>query len=208
MKLNELFSGESFGVTTPSAKEVAKKHRVPLEKILSQLEKGVAAEKEHTEDETMAREIALDHLAETPDYYDRLEDMEDEIDEELTRPDIRKIEQDVDPEFDNVDIDVDLGGNHFVQRANDRRNRPEISAGEIKDVFLKTLDQNEDDFDQMKSGDEVVLTDKGSDLNVPVLFKGRRRPGKSTNREELDMIAKTIMRKPNFKTNNHRITAR
>ncbi|MFA5154049.1 MAG: DUF5661 family protein, partial [Clostridia bacterium] len=41
-----------------------------------QLEKGKDVEKEHTDDEDMAKEIAKDHLTEKDDYYDKLEDME------------------------------------------------------------------------------------------------------------------------------------
>lgn len=42
-----------------------------------QLFMGVLVEFEHTHDPMTAMEIALDHLTEIPDYYDRLEEMED-----------------------------------------------------------------------------------------------------------------------------------
>jgi hypothetical protein len=41
-----------------------------------QLKKGIEVEKEHTESEEEAKKIALDHLAEIPDYYTRLAKME------------------------------------------------------------------------------------------------------------------------------------
>ena len=56
--------------------EIAKKHNVPLDDIKNQLAKGIKVEKEHTDDEKKARRIALDHLFEIPDYYDRLGKME------------------------------------------------------------------------------------------------------------------------------------
>lgn len=40
------------------------------------LAKGTKVEMEHTEDETVAQEIAMDHLTEDPDYYDKLEKIE------------------------------------------------------------------------------------------------------------------------------------
>jgi hypothetical protein len=40
------------------------------------LEKGTRMEMEHTSDADVAREIAMDHLAEDPAYYDKLEEME------------------------------------------------------------------------------------------------------------------------------------
>lgn len=41
-----------------------------------QLAKGVAVEMEHVDDETLAREIAMDHLVEDSAYYDKLETIE------------------------------------------------------------------------------------------------------------------------------------
>ena len=43
-----------------------------------QLEKGIDVEMEHTDDPEIAKEIALDHLTELPDYYDRLETIEED----------------------------------------------------------------------------------------------------------------------------------
>jgi len=41
-----------------------------------QLEMGIVVEYEHTDNREVAKQIALDHLAELPDYYTRLLDME------------------------------------------------------------------------------------------------------------------------------------
>jgi hypothetical protein len=43
-----------------------------------QISKGIKVEMEHTDDPHKALEIAMDHLTEIPDYYDRLETMEAE----------------------------------------------------------------------------------------------------------------------------------
>ena len=43
----------------------------------SELAAGIKVEQEHTGDKNLAREIAMDHLAEIPDYYTRLKKMED-----------------------------------------------------------------------------------------------------------------------------------
>lgn len=42
------------------------------------LMKGVHVEMEHTDDISIAMEIAMDHLAEDPNYYDKLELVHDE----------------------------------------------------------------------------------------------------------------------------------
>lgn len=63
-------------VKTLDPMQIALKHNVSIRDIETQLDKGTQAEMEHTTDVNTAREIALDHLAEMPDYYDRLERME------------------------------------------------------------------------------------------------------------------------------------
>ena len=43
-----------------------------------QLARGTEVEREHTSKDIIAKKIALDHLAEIPDYYTRLDKMESE----------------------------------------------------------------------------------------------------------------------------------
>ena len=63
-------------VKTYNPEYIAKKHNVSIDKIKAQLKKGIAVEYEHTKDKDVAKEIALDHLLELPDYYDKLEKVE------------------------------------------------------------------------------------------------------------------------------------
>jgi hypothetical protein len=65
--------GMSDGMTV---KDIAEKHGVSVDSIIAQVEKGIKVEREHTTDDEKATEIAMDHLAEIPDYYDRLATME------------------------------------------------------------------------------------------------------------------------------------
>lgn len=46
-----------------------------------ELKKGIKVEMEHTKNKAIAKRIALDHLAELPDYYTRLLKMEGEASE-------------------------------------------------------------------------------------------------------------------------------
>jgi hypothetical protein len=41
---------------------------------------GIEVESEHTKDKTKAKEIAMDHLTEFPDYYTRIKKMEKSAD--------------------------------------------------------------------------------------------------------------------------------
>lgn len=59
-----------------SPEEIAKKHKISLETLNSQLEMGIKVEREHTGSKKMARMIALQHLGELPDYYSRLKKAE------------------------------------------------------------------------------------------------------------------------------------
>lgn len=61
---------------TYSVNDIAKKHNVSLDNIQNELKMGMEVEKEHTKHEKVAKEIALDHLRELPDYYTRLRKME------------------------------------------------------------------------------------------------------------------------------------
>lgn len=63
-------------VYTPNLREIAAKHRVKIADLVKQLRKGIRVEMEHTTDASVAREIALDHLNERPDYYDQLDKVE------------------------------------------------------------------------------------------------------------------------------------
>jgi stalled ribosome alternative rescue factor ArfA len=66
-----------------SVADIAEKHKTSIKAIELQIEKGIKVEKEHTDSETEARTIAMDHLVEIPDYYDRLLAMEKEATNEL-----------------------------------------------------------------------------------------------------------------------------
>jgi len=61
---------------TLSPAQLAKLHNVSIDAIKAQVDKGIKVEKEHTSSVGLAREIALDHIKEFPDYYDRLEKVE------------------------------------------------------------------------------------------------------------------------------------
>lgn len=71
--------GDKPGCDTKKPNEledIAKKHKVSLDTLKKQLKKGIKIEIEHTTDKGEAEIIALHHLDELPDYYDRLIKME------------------------------------------------------------------------------------------------------------------------------------
>lgn len=73
MKINEIIvENRLLNQPTPTVDQLAKKHKVNKKHILDQLSKGINVELEHTKDKKVAREIALDHLGEDPNYYTKL----------------------------------------------------------------------------------------------------------------------------------------
>jgi hypothetical protein len=70
---NKIKGGKADNLTP---KDIADKFDVSTKMVKDQIKKGIKIEMEHTGDKEKATEIAMDHLTEFPDYYDRLEKME------------------------------------------------------------------------------------------------------------------------------------
>jgi hypothetical protein len=84
---NELQGGKADNLTV---EDIAKKHKVEVEFIEDQLKAGMEVEKEHTTDTEEQKEIALDHLSESPTYYIDLAEMEkkeDKVEKGVTEQD-------------------------------------------------------------------------------------------------------------------------
>ena len=58
--------GEAKGM---SLKDLAKKHEVDIKDIEKEIKVGTKIEMEHTDSKEIAKEIAMDHITEFPDYY-------------------------------------------------------------------------------------------------------------------------------------------
>jgi len=61
--------GKADKLTLP---QIAKKHGLPIEDLMSQFKLGIKTEMEHTDNKKQAKEIASDHLSENPKYYTKL----------------------------------------------------------------------------------------------------------------------------------------
>ena len=111
-----------------TAEEIAKKHKVPVEEINKQVEKGIKVEKEHTDDEKKAERIALDHLFEIPDYYDRLDKMEKgakKVNEEI---------EDKKVKFDYALIEFIEGGDSTDTPAEKRLRKAKVEKRKFTDL--------------------------------------------------------------------------
>ena len=57
--------------------DIAKHHNVSVDVLVDEFKKGISVEMEHTSDREIAKEIALDHLFEDPNYYTKLASVEE-----------------------------------------------------------------------------------------------------------------------------------
>jgi hypothetical protein len=79
IKMSDLFSEEKIVgglAANKTVDDIASKHGVEASFIEGQLKIGIDVEMEHTTDKSTAKEIAMDHLAEDPIYYQRIKSME------------------------------------------------------------------------------------------------------------------------------------
>jgi hypothetical protein len=82
---------------------------------------------------------------------------------------------------------------------NDKRNDPPITVAELQRVFKKIAKRKAKNIRQNPDS-EAVIKDLQTDLNLPVVINYDK------NKEEFEVINKTIMRKKNFKTTSKTIT--
>jgi hypothetical protein len=81
---------------------------------------------------------------------------------------------------------------------NDQRNKPEIKISELQQLFKKIAKSKAKNIKDNPNA-EVVLKDIQKDLNLPVVISYKR------DRDEFEVVNKTIMRKKNFSTSNKTI---
>jgi hypothetical protein len=130
-------------------KEISEKHGVDLDELERELEKGIEEEKEHTDDEDVARTIALHHLDEKPDYYDVLEIVMSKEDED---------------EFDGFkDGGVVVGKRHSESDENGTGEKFLVeSTGQVVEL----------------EGGEAVLTKESMESGDKFSFEGKKMTGR------------------------------
>ena len=118
-----------------------------------------------------------------------------EFDKQITQSDLEALETFADRIFGKVGIDVEFT-RHFLDRVNDERNGKQITASELTRLFKQEYKRWGQPIAQMGPDQEAVMKDLVTDINMPFALRWDRE------NEELDLIVKTVMRKPNFKTSN------
>ena len=131
-------------------------------------------------------------------YHSKKKDkkqVKEQILEDVTRSDLDKVESYADRLFKAVGIDIEFT-RHFLDRVNDARNKKEITVQELASLFKKTFEKYGKKIASLGDNAEAVINDMKSDINMPFVLDLNRRT------KEIELIAKTVMRKKNFMTRN------
>ena len=115
----------------------------------------------------------------------------------ITKSDIDQLEKYADRIFKSVGIDVNFT-RHFVDRANDARNKKDITPAELTRLFKQSYKKYGKKIAALGADAEAVINDMKTDINMPFVLK--------KDGDELDLVAKTIMRKKNFMTSGPKLS--
>ena len=110
---------------------------------------------------------------------------------EIPMGDLQKIDTFADKKLNPMD--VVLTDKHFFDRLNDPRNDKEISSAELIGFFKRLSKKKKDFLDFLDTYNSVVAVDDRTNINIPFM--------KMSNK----VIAKTVMRKKDFKTTDKKL---
>ena len=111
---------------------------------------------------------------------------------------LNQIEAYADRLFAKLGIDIEFT-KHFKDRLNDERNRKPITSAELIRLFREVYHQHGKRIADLPDEAQAVMKDMQTDINMPFVID-------VNSKGELELIGKTIMRKPNFRTSNQEFT--
>ena len=117
--------------------------------------------------------------------------------EDITKSDLDQVEKYADRLFKAVGIDVEFT-RHFLDRVNDERNKKPITSAELIRLFRLTYKKYGKKIPKMGADAQAVIHDMETDVNLPFVLNLDRSG-------MLDLVAKTVMRKKDFKTSNQKL---
>ena len=127
-------------------------------------------------------------------YHEKYVVNENEADDyEISQAMLDTLERYLDKMFASVGIDIEFT-RHFLDRVNDARNKKPITLKELAMLFKDTYIKYGTKIAKMGPDAEAVIKDMRSDVNLPFVLNWDQR------NKELDLVAKTVMRKKNFRT--------
>ena len=109
---------------------------------------------------------------------------------EMSKSTLNKIEKYAEKQLSPEDIEFTK---HFFDRVNDPRNGKEISDAELTGFFKRLAKYKKQFRDFLEKYKQIVVTDKRNSINIPFVKQANQ------------IIAKTVMRKDDFKTSNPKL---
>ena len=119
------------------------------------------------------------------------------IKEDVSKSDLDQVEKYADKLFAAVGIDVEFT-RHFLDRVNDERNKKPINTAELIRLFRLTYKKHGKKIPKMGPDAQAVVRDMETDINMPFVLNVDKSG-------MLDLVAKTVMRKKDFKTPNPKL---
>ena len=115
---------------------------------------------------------------------------------QIKKSDLDQLEKYADRLFAAVGIDVEFT-RHFLDRVNDARNQIQITSAELTRLFKQSFKKFGKKISKLGPDAEAVITDMRTDINMPFVL--------DLKDGQLELIAKTVMRKKGFKTSNPKL---
>jgi len=107
---------------------------------------------------------------------------------EMAKSDLDTVEKYADNQLSPEEIELGKQTDHFFQRLNDPRNGKEISTAELIGFFKRLGDNKKRFLEFIKQYQQFVVKDTRTNINIPFMQQANK------------LIAKTIMRKSDFKS--------
>lgn len=111
----------------------------------------------------------------------------------ITQAQLDSLERAADKVFGKLGIDIEFT-RHFLDRVNDERNQKQITLRELGELFVKEYKRWGRKIANMPINTQAVMKDLSTELNIPFVL--------NKDGDETDLVAKTVMRKKDFKTSN------
>ena len=124
-------------------------------------------------------------------------DLNAQSEKEIKKSDLDQVEKYADRLFASLGIDVEFT-RHFLDRVNDKRNVKQITPAELTRLFKQSFKKHGKKIAQLGPDAEAVINDMKTDINMPFVL--------NLKGGELELVAKTVMRKKNFQTSGPKMS--
>jgi len=129
--------------------------------------------------------------------YVPVADLNAQSEKQLKKSDLDQVEKYADRIFASLGIDVEFT-RHFLDRVNDKRNVKQITPSELTRLFKQSYKKYGKKIAQLGPDAEAVINDMKTDINMPFVL--------NLKGGELELVAKTVMRKKNFQTSGPKMS--